>query len=473
MRKPIFSLFVALCFSATTFAQSQQLGDSKIEVEVSINNQIIYIHKIQKGQTIYSLARYFKIPVQDLMIINDITAGQIISIDSEIKIPIDRNKLQTPLEKLSDEWVPIIYKVKKGETLYSMSNSYFPQRMDHLIARNEIQSFYVRSDQELIIGWWGKDVAGADEGELESELELELELELDSEVVELTDERNTVVDVTKEIEETVEEETVQEEENIVSNRVPKSQSVDHQINENNNASEIPEVEAADESYKEEFVLDIITQVMEERDNPPGRTAPTNIEAPENISSPTATTRIVNGTERSIPHAPNIDNTVRERNESSSTKEDIAGDEGNLSEDITGEEMSDGENTVDIGDSADVNSDLEGDTSEGVDSLAIAPPPLPKYSLVTRSKTGIGLWDKNDPDATNLYVFHRTAKINSIVKLHNPVTDRTVNAVVIGHILDKIYSKDIDVVVTRGVAVSLGAMDSRFSVDIKYTEKVLN
>lgn len=494
MQKPIFSLIVALFTYASSFAQAYALGDSKIEVEVSINNQVIYIHKIQKDQTIYSLARYFKIPVQDLMLINDITTGQIISIGSEIKIPIDRNKLQTPLEKRSDEWVPIIYKVKKGETLYSMANSYFPQRMEHLIARNEIQSFYVRSDQELVIGWWGDDVEAEVDFEVLTEAEVVADAEIESgnenDVQAVTEfEVITETKIETEAEVAAELSLIEQEQEIVKKDLKEAQiesetGVNTQANDNNtavtNINIVPKSEPIDDSYKEEYVLDIITQVMNERDNPHGRTTSSNIEAPKTIETPskieakTANTTVIKASDRRLPDSPAIDLSAGESAEpyaveTAQTPIDEDGNSEENAEDISAESS---DNSAIISET-----DNEENISETIDSLAttttIVKVPVAKYRLVTKSKTGIGLWDKNDPDATNLYVFHRTAKINSLVKLHNPVTNRTVTAEVIGHILDKIYSPDIDVVVTRGVAVKLGAMDSRFRVDIDYTEKILN
>ena len=142
MQKLISNFTLVLLALLSTYSvgssQSYALDGSQIEVEVSINNEIIYIHKIQKDQTIYSLAKHFKISVRDLMFINDIEPDQIIALDSEIKIPLDPKKLQTPIRSLSDDWTPVVYKVKRGETLYSMSHTYFPQRMDHLIQRNNI-----------------------------------------------------------------------------------------------------------------------------------------------------------------------------------------------------------------------------------------------------------------------------------------------------------------------------------------------
>ena len=63
--------------------------------------------------------------------------------------------------------------------------------------------------------------------------------------------------------------------------------------------------------------------------------------------------------------------------------------------------------------------------------------------------------------------HRKAPIGSIIALFNPMTNRTVYAVVIAAMPESIYSEDVAVVVSPRVAQLLGAKDARFYVKVKY------
>lgn len=85
--------------------------------------------------------------------------------------------------------------------------------------------------------------------------------------------------------------------------------------------------------------------------------------------------------------------------------------------------------------------------------------------VYTTQKGVAMWNKskNDP---NLFVLHRNAPVNSYIELRNPMYGRTVQAKVVGTI-PPTYSEDIAVIVSQGVARSLGAIDGRFYVEMKY------
>jgi LysM repeat protein len=81
--------------------------------------------------------------------------------------------------------------------------------------------------------------------------------------------------------------------------------------------------------------------------------------------------------------------------------------------------------------------------------------------------GVAYWQHGHRSNTHKYVLHNTAAINSIIELYNPMLKRTVRAKVIGRIPDETYRNDIDIVLSEGAAESLGALDSRFQVEMRY------
>lgn len=84
-----------------------------------------------------------------------------------------------------------------------------------------------------------------------------------------------------------------------------------------------------------------------------------------------------------------------------------------------------------------------------------------------SDKGVAYWQHGHRANTNKYVLHNTAAINSVIELYNPMLKRSVRAKVIGRIPDETYRNDIDVVLSEGAAESLGALDSRFQVEMRY------
>jgi murein DD-endopeptidase MepM/ murein hydrolase activator NlpD len=85
---------------------------------VFISLTVIYadetVHIVQKGETIYSLARSYKVTVEDLMRSNGITDPQRLQAGQRLHIPGTETTAFGPVE----------YRVNKGDTLYSIARHY-------------------------------------------------------------------------------------------------------------------------------------------------------------------------------------------------------------------------------------------------------------------------------------------------------------------------------------------------------------
>jgi hypothetical protein len=100
----------------------------------------------------------------------------------------------------------------------------------------------------------------------------------------------------------------------------------------------------------------------------------------------------------------------------------------------------------------------------LDTHLVNSAPGKKY---TKDK-GVAWWNKSRPDS-NLFALHRSAPVNSLIEIHNPMFGRTVWAKVIGPI-PPTFTEDISVIVSEGVARYLGAIDGRFYVEMSYELK---
>ncbi|WP_316831593.1 LysM peptidoglycan-binding domain-containing protein [Pedobacter aquatilis] len=92
----------------------------------------------------------------------------------------------------------------------------------------------------------------------------------------------------------------------------------------------------------------------------------------------------------------------------------------------------------------------------------------RYGLnqVEEKGTAVSIADA-DLDATKMLVLHRTAPIGTIIKLTNPMTNRTALAKVVGKFTENESTKDVIIVMTKAVADSLGALDKRFFCNLTY------
>lgn len=92
----------------------------------------------------------------------------------------------------------------------------------------------------------------------------------------------------------------------------------------------------------------------------------------------------------------------------------------------------------------------------------------RYGLFMKNEKGSAVW-MDDPgfDPNKKLVLHRTAPIGTVIKITNPMTNRTTFAKVVGTFTDNENTKDAVLVVTKNVADALGVLDKKFRVNISY------
>jgi len=92
----------------------------------------------------------------------------------------------------------------------------------------------------------------------------------------------------------------------------------------------------------------------------------------------------------------------------------------------------------------------------------------RYGLFMKNEKGSAV-SMDDPgfDPNKKLVLHRTAPIGTVIKITNPMTNRTTFAKVVGTFTDNENTKDAILVVTKNVADALGVLDKKFRVNISY------
>ena len=85
----------------------------------------------------------------------------------------------------------------------------------------------------------------------------------------------------------------------------------------------------------------------------------------------------------------------------------------------------------------------------------------KYKL-----SGMAFWNKKYK-ATSLYALHRTAKIGSIIKVTNPLNRRVLYVKVLDRLQRAAQPYNVKIVLSPTAAVALGAVDSKFKVNLEY------
>jgi peptidoglycan DL-endopeptidase LytF len=85
----------------------------------------------------------------------------------------------------------------------------------------------------------------------------------------------------------------------------------------------------------------------------------------------------------------------------------------------------------------------------------------------RNGKGKAFWQKNKNTSNDFFCMHRTARVNSVIKILNPMTNKTAYAKVIARMNDKSYSSNVIIVLSSTTAKFLGAVDHNFYVNIEF------
>ncbi|KQC01218.1 LysM peptidoglycan-binding domain-containing protein [Pedobacter sp. Hv1] len=95
-------------------------------------------------------------------------------------------------------------------------------------------------------------------------------------------------------------------------------------------------------------------------------------------------------------------------------------------------------------------------------------PASRYGLSQVEEKGTAVWIADqDLDPTKMLVLHRTVPVGTIIKITNPMTNRSTFAKVVGKFTENETTKDVIIVITKAVADAVGALDKRFFCNISY------
>lgn len=92
----------------------------------------------------------------------------------------------------------------------------------------------------------------------------------------------------------------------------------------------------------------------------------------------------------------------------------------------------------------------------------------RYGLREMKERGAAVWITDENlDGTKMLALHRTAPVGTVIKITNPMTEKSTFAKVVGKFTENETTKDVIIVVTKAAADLLGALDRRFLVNLVY------
>ena len=111
-----------------------------------------------------------------------------------------------------------------------------------------------------------------------------------------------------------------------------------------------------------------------------------------------------------------------------------------------------------------------DTTATTDAVAEKGLEIPanRYGIREMTEKGIGVWiDDLNQEGGSMLALHKTAPIGTVIKITNPMTNRTTFAKVVGKFADTAETKDAVIVISKSAASLIGVLDRRFQVEIAY------
>lgn len=153
------SIFLLLIGSVLCFGQNQSnrffSSGTEIVMDVLPGNDIYYSHINDEGISIYSLAKIFQVSTEMVLKVNKIDPKDPNYDGKIVKIPIKKSRISfKPAAKSpKSNTLTLIYKVKKGETLYRIAKDYLNTDVKTIIALNNKTTPDINVGESIIIGY--------------------------------------------------------------------------------------------------------------------------------------------------------------------------------------------------------------------------------------------------------------------------------------------------------------------------------
>ncbi len=160
-------LFLLLFFTTSFIGIKAFTGDSlnylvdgdTVFLEINAFGEKYFNHIVENKQTLYSMARFYGLSPSDLSFLNPHLIGKGIKAGDAVTVPVpNRAIIRYPAWGFDFfNHVPVCYVVKKGDTMYKISRSYFRMAASEIMLRNQLYSDQLSVGQVLHVGWISKD----------------------------------------------------------------------------------------------------------------------------------------------------------------------------------------------------------------------------------------------------------------------------------------------------------------------------
>ncbi len=168
--RPMTTLFVAILFAVSASAET---GDSTryltfkdtLLLFINADGDKFIEHTVIKGQTLFSLAKFYSLNIDELYPHNLQLKDTSVPIGTKVKIPIPNRAIMRFKNAEFKNWkyANLYYVVQKGDNLFNIAKTQFHMPVDSVMKRNGLKTQTLTPGQRLHVGWIS--TAGVPEGE--------------------------------------------------------------------------------------------------------------------------------------------------------------------------------------------------------------------------------------------------------------------------------------------------------------------
>jgi len=144
-----YMLFIFLLGNVLLNAQVKDSLNMKFAIVA--DSQLVLPHIVEKGNTLYSLSKTYKLPVDSLSQALGIGEGYILSLGDTLLIPLNGSSLSAAPEHADD--IAIYYHVRPKENLFRLARIYLKLREEQIMVLNQMENTNLQIGQELLLGY--------------------------------------------------------------------------------------------------------------------------------------------------------------------------------------------------------------------------------------------------------------------------------------------------------------------------------
>lgn len=151
---PLFLLGLPLSLKATGDSSQYLLPTDTLQLSVSSFGEKLIDHHFEKGQTLFSLSKFYGLSVEELKYYNPgLMDG--VRIGDKVQIPIPNRAIVRYPDASFDytAYAPLYYSIEQGDTYYGLSKRIFKMPMEELRRRLLPADEQLRAGQRLFVGW--------------------------------------------------------------------------------------------------------------------------------------------------------------------------------------------------------------------------------------------------------------------------------------------------------------------------------